>query len=213
VEKKVRLEPRKIPQQTRSQQLVADILTAGIRVLEKYPATLFTTILVAKEAGISVGSFYQYFPDKGAILFAIQKREWEETLTALRSIINQPAVAPLAALESMMHQFFRTEWQERNLRQSLKITTSPYQTTPQFVEMQEMAFKEFRAFLARSFPMQKKATAFWASFLLNSMTALAEEATSRVSSEKDLQVWSRHCTDMMLGYFERHLSSGAGKRS
>jgi hypothetical protein len=36
---------------------------------------------------------------------------------------------------------------------------------------------------------------------------------SRLTSEKDLQLWSRHCTDMMLGYFERHLRSEVGTRS
>ena len=51
-----------------------DIIEAGSRVLCKFPPGRFNTIVVAEEAGISVGSLYQYFPDKASLLFAIQQR-------------------------------------------------------------------------------------------------------------------------------------------
>ena len=67
---------RKQPQQTRSAELVATILEAAVQVLAKEGAQRFTTARVAEKAGVSVGSLYQYFPNKAAILFRLQSDEW-----------------------------------------------------------------------------------------------------------------------------------------
>ncbi|WAS99597.1 helix-turn-helix domain containing protein [Nannocystis poenicansa] len=58
------LSPRKTPQQARSSRLVEAILQAAVRVLERDGAAAFTTVRVAERAGVSVGSLYQYFPNK-----------------------------------------------------------------------------------------------------------------------------------------------------
>lgn len=74
-----RISTRKQPQQARSTELVAAILQAAIQVLAKEGATRFTTARVAEKAGVSVGSVYQYFPNKAAILFRLQSDEWQQT--------------------------------------------------------------------------------------------------------------------------------------
>ena len=68
---------RKDPQQARSTELVAAILQAAIQVLAKEGAHRFTTARVAEKAGVSVGSVYQYFPNKVVILFKLQSNEWQ----------------------------------------------------------------------------------------------------------------------------------------
>src|SRR5580698_6018636 len=70
---------RKRPQQERSTRLVADILEAAVRVLAREGAPRFTAARVAEAAGVSVGSLYQYFPNKAAILFRLQSDEWRQT--------------------------------------------------------------------------------------------------------------------------------------
>src|SRR6516225_323090 len=71
--------PRKLPQQARSTRLVEAILQAAVRVLEQDGAAGFTTVRVAERAGVSVGSLYQYFPNKQSILFRLQQDEWAAT--------------------------------------------------------------------------------------------------------------------------------------
>jgi AcrR family transcriptional regulator len=198
----VRVEPRKTPKQSRSIQMVEDILTAAIRVLQKHSAAHFTTILVAKEAGISVGSLYQYFPDKGAILFAVQMREWEETQAALEAIIFRSGSEPYAVLETLMMYFFESEWKERALRQTLKIAIAEYKSVRQFAVMEAKARSDFHAYIKTSFSLPHGSTGFWADFLLTSMFAFAEETTSRVASEEELKVWSGHYVRMIIGYFQ-----------
>src|ERR1700739_3570596 len=82
-----RISTRKQPKQTRSTELVAAILEAAAQVLAKEGAHRFTTARVAEKAGVSVGSLYQYFPNKAAILFRLQFDEWQQTTGLIQSIL------------------------------------------------------------------------------------------------------------------------------
>jgi hypothetical protein len=65
---------RKQPKQARSNEIVAAVLEAAVQVFAKEGARRLTTARVAEKAGASVGSLYQYCPNKAAILFRIQER-------------------------------------------------------------------------------------------------------------------------------------------
>lgn len=82
------LKPRKFPRQTRSSNTVAAILEAAARILERDGFGGYTTNAVADRAGVSIGSFYQYFPHKDSLTAALIERE---TRTLLEEIA---AVAP-----------------------------------------------------------------------------------------------------------------------
>jgi AcrR family transcriptional regulator len=81
-----RLKPRKIPSQSRSGATVEAIHEAVIQVLLGEGLTRFTTIRVAERAGISIGTLYQYFPNKEALLFAILLRHFEEMAEAIERL-------------------------------------------------------------------------------------------------------------------------------
>jgi AcrR family transcriptional regulator len=66
-----RLRPRKTPGQTRSRALVEAVLEAGSRILSKSGYEALTMSAVAKRAGVSVGSLYQYFPNKESLVAAL----------------------------------------------------------------------------------------------------------------------------------------------
>ncbi len=76
------LNPRKRPQQRRSQDTVDIIFEASIQVLLAQGLDRITTIQIADRAGVSVGSLYQYFPNKRALLAAIVKRHVGEVVDA-----------------------------------------------------------------------------------------------------------------------------------
>ena len=65
---------RKQPRQQRSRQMVERILVAGAELLRREGYDGFSTNRVAREAGVSPGSLYQYFPDKGAIVTEVIDR-------------------------------------------------------------------------------------------------------------------------------------------
>ena len=70
-----RARPRKQPRQARARHTVEAIIKASARILEEQGHGGFTTNGVAELAGVSVGTLYQYFPDKNALLGALIGRE------------------------------------------------------------------------------------------------------------------------------------------
>ena len=76
------LEPRKSPIQARSTASVEALLEATVQVLLAVGKERLTTTRVAARAGVSVGTLYQYFPNKSSLLQAALRRHLEEiTLT------------------------------------------------------------------------------------------------------------------------------------
>src|ERR1044071_8721837 len=110
---------RKQPQQARSAELVSTILQAAIQVLAKEGAQRFTTARVAEKAGVSVGSVYQYFPNKASILFRLQSDEWRQTSELLRNILEDVQRPPLERLRAVVHAFIRSECEEAEMRMAL----------------------------------------------------------------------------------------------
>lgn len=75
---------RRSPRQARASETVALILEAAAQILEAGGLEAFTTNAVADRAGVSIGSLYQYFADKKALLLALAQQEIQSTLAQLR---------------------------------------------------------------------------------------------------------------------------------
>jgi len=69
--------------QERAKQKTQQILDTTARLLDEVGFDDLTTILIAKDMGISVGALYHYFPNKHAILYALGARWLEEMTLAL----------------------------------------------------------------------------------------------------------------------------------
>ena len=80
------LKPRKQPVQARSSASVEAILDATLQVLLNVGKERLTTTRVAMRAGVSVGTLYQYFPNKSALLQAALRRHLESTRNAVARV-------------------------------------------------------------------------------------------------------------------------------
>ena len=89
---------RKQPRQARSIATVEAIIEAGAHVLSELGWAGFSTNKVAEAAGVSIGSLYQYFPDKLALVEAIRRRHFDHVLSVIREA---------AAEEKPLRQFAR----------------------------------------------------------------------------------------------------------
>jgi AcrR family transcriptional regulator len=79
--------PRKSPSQERSRRTVNRILDAATRIFHEQGYTDATTNDIADEADVSVGSLYQYFPNKDALLVALTQRHIATTTTDLTNLL------------------------------------------------------------------------------------------------------------------------------
>ncbi|CUJ54027.1 TetR/AcrR family transcriptional regulator [Achromobacter xylosoxidans] len=88
-------QPRKSPRQQRSQQTVDTILQATARVLAEYGYAGTNTNLIAETAGVSVGSLYQYFPNKNALIAALHDRHDKQMLALIDEVLDGNPAATL----------------------------------------------------------------------------------------------------------------------
>ena len=95
--------PRKRPVQARSAITVDAILTAAAHILEGEGMEGYTTNAIAARAGVSIGSLYQYFPNKEAITAALVLADAERLYEGLQAASDASAGAPfLSRLEALL---------------------------------------------------------------------------------------------------------------
>ena len=98
-----RLRPRKQPRQERAQATVAALVEATARVLVSRGWSGTTTNHIAKQAGVSVGTLYEYFPGKEALVTALVEQHLQEVETQLLALAGRLAATP-PTLESLIRE-------------------------------------------------------------------------------------------------------------
>lgn len=93
-----RLSPRKTPRQQRSKATVAAITEGTIQVLLAKGAARLTTTDVADRAGVSVGTLYQYFPNKNALLYEILRQHLDRIGGAIEASLTRYQGQTLAVI-------------------------------------------------------------------------------------------------------------------
>ncbi|MCU0701716.1 MAG: TetR/AcrR family transcriptional regulator, partial [Myxococcaceae bacterium] len=90
-----RIRQRKRPVQERAQATVDAVLEATLQVLKRDGYLALTTTRVAERAGVSVGTLYQYFPDKASLVMALKVRYFERLVASVRGAAAKVEGAPL----------------------------------------------------------------------------------------------------------------------
>jgi AcrR family transcriptional regulator len=121
------LEPRKTPQQTRSVATVEAIHDATIQVLLRIGADRLTTVRVAERAGVSVGTLYQYFPNKQALLFAVLERHMMMVAKAVEEACASNHFQPLEGMvDALVNRFIDAKLADRSAAVALyRIAAEP----------------------------------------------------------------------------------------
>jgi AcrR family transcriptional regulator len=104
--REVALNPRKLPVQARSAASVDAILQATIQVLLKAGKERLTTTTVALRAGVSVGTLYQYFPNKSALLQAVLRRHLNDVTETVERVCREQRANPLEQMATALIQSF-----------------------------------------------------------------------------------------------------------
>jgi AcrR family transcriptional regulator len=183
---------------------VADILEAAVRVLTREGARRFTTIRVAKAAGVSVGSLYQYFPNKESILFRLQADEWEATRVAMRGQLFAEGVEPFERLRRAVRFFFHSEGAEAEPRRALADANPLIREAPEARALQARALKDFRTFIAQAVPgARPRRVAFAARFALLCLGAIAEKCTEETVAPAQLEAYAEATAELLIGSLAR----------
>ena len=155
-----KLQPRKAPAQDRSKAMVELILQAATRVLERESLAGFNTNRVAEVAGISIGSLYQYFPNKAALITMLIARAQTALADQLREVVDKLGDVTLTqALRAIAKLAVRQQYGNPVLAAALDHEEKRLPIQAQLMEAEETLlgalgdfFDRYKAEMARPLP-------------------------------------------------------------
>jgi AcrR family transcriptional regulator len=194
---------RKQPRQARSTELVAAILDAAVQVLAKEGAQRFTTARVAEKAGVSVGSLYQYFPNKAAILFRLQSDEWRQTSDLLRAILEDARKPPLERLRTLAHAFIRSECDEAAVRVALDDAAPLYRDAPAAREARASGDRTMALFMREALPHAPQTTRTLAGdMIMTTLSAVGKHISETPRRSAEIETYAGAIADMLCAYLD-----------
>lgn len=136
---------RKQPNQSRSRALVDAVAQACLRILDEEGDEALTVARIAEVSGAAVGSIYQYFPNKDAIVAMLYERVLDQESEQLLLMREKLVGVPLAsALREILANIIRVELRLFKLNQAfhlryhtalhLGMWRGPYRTASEFIE-------------------------------------------------------------------------------
>ena len=192
---------RKQPQQTRSNELVAAILEAAVQVLAKEGAQRFTTARVAVKAGVSVGSVYQYFPNKAAILFRLQSDEWRQTTDLLRRILEDVQKPPFERLRNLVHAFVHSECEEAAMRVALHDAAPLYRDAPEAREVKATGARTMQVFMREVLPGASKTKRVLAGDLITTtLSQVGKQFSESPRTPAEIKAYADAMAEMFCSY-------------
>ena len=207
-----RISSRKQPRQARSTELVAAILEAAVQVLAKEGAQRFTTARVAEKAGVSVGSVYQYFPNKAAILFRLQSDEWRQTTNLLRAILEDVDRPPFERLRNLVHAFVRSECEEAEMRVALGDAAPLYRDAPEAQDAKAAGAGIIQGFLREVLPGTSDAVRALAGDLIKAtLSQVGKDFSESPRTSAEIAAFADAMADMFGAYLES-LEAGAARK-
>lgn len=194
---------RKRPKQARAADLVSAILEAALQVLAMEGAQRFTTTRVAERAGVSVGSLYQYFPNKTAILFRLQSDEWRQTTQLLRSILEEMERPPLERLRTLVHAFIRSECEEAGMRVALSDAAPLYRNAPEAQEARVSGARTIQAFMQGALPEASEAArALTSDVIMTTLSQVGKHFSEKPRTAAEITAYADAMADMFCAYLK-----------
>ncbi|MGH7440591.1 MAG: TetR/AcrR family transcriptional regulator [Polyangiaceae bacterium] len=199
--KRPRTAPRKKPKQERSQATVDAILQATARVLCATGYDRASTNRIALAAGVSVGSLYQYFPSKEALVAALVERHVDEMTSLVKTKLAEVFDAPLAsAVETIIGAMFAAHAVDPRLHQVL------IEQVPRVGRLEKLRGVEgevqalVAAFLAARPELCRAPVETMAFVLVHAVEAVTHAAVVGGVDTEHARVAARELTKMVLRY-------------
>ena len=185
---------RKKPKQKRSKLMVDNILEASIRVLKQHPYQQFTTNRVAEAAGISIGSLYQYFPNKQSILLELEIRAINEMIENVEKLLFDNKFQPERRLYRAIEYFFITESAFYEI---------PFSSNFEYPTQLNRIKNSIDSYLRSNGYIDEKADTFLSEYLVVLVSGIAEQLGRRGDIE-NIKPWIEMTFDLAMHSIQYH---------
>lgn len=204
------LEPRKSPVQARSVASVEAILKATIQVLLKVGKESLTTTRVAARAGVSVGTLYQYFPNKSALLRAALQRHMDEIGSAMQTACREQTGSSLQKMGTALVTSF-LDAKMKNAKASVALYSVSSDVDGARIT-REMSLKANRAIVAMLVTAKDELISdpeLVASMLQATMAGVSRQLLESASPELDFERLRDELVFLACAYLRACTKSGA----
>ena len=185
---------RKKPKQKRSKLMVDNILEASIRVLKHHPYQQFTTNRVAEAAGISIGSLYQYFPNKQSILLELEIRAVNEMIENVEKLLFDNKFQPERRLYRAIEYFFITESAFYEI---------PFSSNFEYPTQLNRITISVDSYLRSNGYIDEKADTFLSEYLVVLVSGIAEQL-GRKDDIENIKPWTEMTFDLAMHSIQYH---------
>ena len=192
-----------------------DILNGAIRVLTAYGPIKFTTTRVAQTAGISVGSLYQYDPNKEALLFALHQREMQAEWSGIERMFGDTRLTPYARVATMIEMFFQGESEESpSLRGLVDDAQAHFRDSHEYRQLRRKADARIALLLASALPEPRSESelTFLADVFSTVIENVGKTIALRTMPRAEVSRWSQAITGMLCRYAGIAIEEGATRR-
>jgi AcrR family transcriptional regulator len=197
------LEPRKSPIQARSTASVNAILDATIQVLISVGKERLTTTKVAWRAGVSVGTLYQYFPNKSALLQAVLKRHLIEVTDAVERVCKEQAGETLRKMATaLITSFLEAKIRDAKTSVALYSVSSDVDGAKIVRQMGSRSNKAIVEMLTTTCEPLKKDPQLIASMLQSAMAGASRRLLESASPEKQFDTFMEELIFLACAYLE-----------
>lgn len=181
--------------------MAEDLLEGATRVLAERGAEGFTTNHVAEATGVSIGSLYQYFPNKASLLIALHEREAEALWSELESVLADRTRSPRERLMSIIPAVFAAQRRDFELQVALHHEGAAVPEGPRFKDLEERTVHGLTLFLADAHPGRDGHRA-WAVHAFFVLTSLLDRIGREPLDEPALEETASRTALMLAAYFE-----------
>ena len=185
---------RKKPKQKRSKLMVDNILEASIRVLKQHPYQKFTTNRVAEAAGISIGSLYQYFPNKQSILLELEIRAVNEMIENVEKLLFENKFKPEQRLYQAIEYFFITESSFYEI---------PFSSNFEYPTQLNRITISIDSYLRSNGYIDEKSDTFLSEYLVVLVSGIAEQL-GRKGDIENIKPWTEMTFDLAMYSIQSH---------
>src|SRR5271156_3802675 len=197
------LEPRKSPVQARSAASVDAIVEATIQILLSAGKKRLTTTRVAFRAGVSVGTLYQYFPNKSALLQAALKRHLDEVAEAVERVCRDQTGKTLQHMApALIDAFLNAKMRDAKTSVALYSVSSDVDGAKIAQQMGARTNKAIVGLLATACPPLTRDGQLVASMLQGAMAGVSRRLLESRAPEKEFDTLRQELIFLVIAYLE-----------
>jgi AcrR family transcriptional regulator len=167
---------------------------------------------VAQAAGISVGSLYQYYPNKESLLFALHQQQMRQEWEVIERMLGDTRLTPYERVAAMIETFFQGESEEApSLRGLVEDAQAHFRDSREYRDLRREADARIGVLLVQTLPGERtdREVAFLADVFSTVIENVGKAVALRSLSRDDVSRWSRAVTDMLCGYAGIPMTGGA----